>query len=135
MARILIVDDDDLVREIIARTLQDARHDTLEARNGRQALDILDREVVDLAISDILMPEIDGLGLILAIRKQFPNLNVLCISGGRTRDMDYLGAAEKLGAQMVLRKPFTPMQLLAAVEAVLSMSAPPNPHEDSPARE
>jgi DNA-binding response OmpR family regulator len=126
MARILVVDDDALVCEIIVSALRTAKHTALEAGDGRQALDVLDREPVDLVVTDIMMPEIDGIGLILAIRKQHPNLRVLCISGGdRIGNMDYLPMAGKLGANMVLAKPFTPKQLLAAVEAALRMPAKP----------
>jgi DNA-binding response OmpR family regulator len=122
MARILVVDDDALVRETITLALQNARHVALEAGDGQQALDVLGRETVDLVICDILMPEIDGIGLILAIRKQYPDLGVLCISGGgRNARMGYLFMAEKLGAHMILPKPFTPKQLLAATEEVLRM--------------
>jgi DNA-binding NtrC family response regulator len=122
MARILVVDDDALVRETIALALQAAGHSVVEASDGRIALQILSREPIDLVISDILMPEIDGIGLILAIQKQHPTMRVICMSGGdRTGQIDYLELAAKLGAQMVLAKPFTPKQLLAAVATAISM--------------
>lgn len=126
MARILVVDDDDLVRKAIAFTLLGAKHDVSEASNGQQALDILDGGAVDIVVSDILMPEMDGIGLILAIGKRHPNVRILCISGGGLYgNIDYLAMAGKLGAQMILPKPFTPKELLAAVEAVMSMPVPP----------
>jgi CheY-like chemotaxis protein len=126
MSRILVVDDDPLVRDIIAMALRDAGHAVLEANDGQQALDALGRGPFDLVVTDILMPEIDGIGLILAIRKRYPDLRVLCISGGDRRgNTDYLPMAEKLGAHMVLAKPFTPKQLLAAVESVPCMPAAP----------
>jgi CheY-like chemotaxis protein len=122
MARILVVDDDALVRETIALALQEAKHATWAAGDGRQALHILDGTPVDLVVSDILMPDLDGIELVRAIRRRHPNLRVLCISGGgREPDMDYLPLARKLGAQTVLHKPFTPKQLLEAVEAALHM--------------
>jgi DNA-binding NtrC family response regulator len=123
MVRILVVDDDALVRETIRIALQGAQHTVFDAADGQVALQILGREPIDLVISDILMPEIDGIGLILAIHKQHPATRVICISGGdRTGQIDYLELAAKLGAQMVLPKPFTPKQLLAAVAAAMSMS-------------
>jgi DNA-binding NtrC family response regulator len=122
MARILVVDDDALVRETITLALQAARHIIFNAGDGRIALQILGREAIDLVISDILMPEIDGIGLILAIQKRHPTMRVICISGGdRTGQIDYLELAAKLGAQLVLAKPFTPKQLLAAVTTAMSM--------------
>ncbi len=126
MARILVVDDDALVRETVALALRNAKHAVVEASNGRQALDILGRETVGLVVTDILMPEIDGIGLILAIHTQYPSLRILCVSGGdSTGFTGYLPMAANLGAHMILAKPFTPQQLLAAVETVLRMPAEP----------
>lgn len=120
MARILIVDDDRQVRETLRAILAPTRHELVEAGNGRQALQALAFQLADLMIADIMMPELDGIGLILEARKRYPSLRMLCISGGgRNIDMDFLPAAEKLGAHMVLAKPFMPKQLLAAVEALL----------------
>ncbi len=127
MARILVVDDDALVRETIALALRNAKHVVLEAGNGQRALDVLGRETFDLVVTDILMPEIDGIGLILAIRGQHAHMRILCISGGdRAGFADYLPMAGKLGAHMILAKPFTPKQLLAAVETTLRMPAMPD---------
>ena len=126
MARILVVDDDVLVRETIALALRNAKHEVSEASDGLRALDMLDRGPVDLVVTDILMPEIDGIGLIMAIRKQRPSLRILCISGGgRDSNIDYLPMAANLGAHTILAKPFTPKQLLAAVEAALRMPIRP----------
>ncbi len=120
MARVLVVDDDVLVRETIACTLERAKHVVLQAGNGQEALDALDRGPLDLVISDILMPEVDGIGLILAMRKRHPPLKVIAMSGGgRTRNMDFLRMAEALGAHKTLAKPFTPEQLAKAVDDAL----------------
>jgi CheY-like chemotaxis protein len=122
MARILVVDDDALVRETITLALQAEGYIVFDASDGRIALQILGREAVDLVISDIIMPEVDGIGLILAIQKRHPTLRVMCISGGdRMGQIDYLELAAKLGAQLVLAKPFTSRQLLAAVTAAISL--------------
>ena len=121
MARILVVDDDALVRRTIVSVLENAKHAVLEANDGLPALAILGRETVDLVIADIMMPDLDGIGLILAIRGRHPDLRVLCISGGgRDASLDFLPMAAKLGAHMILAKPFTPDRLLAAVEELLS---------------
>ena len=126
MARVLVVDDDPLVRETIVSALQNAGHSALETSDGQRALDVLGREVFDLLITDILMPTVDGIELILSIRKRQPKLRILSISGGdRTGVPDYLEMSEKLGALMILPKPFTPKQLLRAVEAMLHMPAAP----------
>lgn len=126
MVSILVVDDEPLIREAIALTLRGSKHGVLEASDGQAALGVLSREKVDLVISDIIMPEMDGIGLIVAIRKRYQDIRVICISGGdRTGGPDYLDMAPKLGAQMILPKPFTPRQLLASIEAVMSRADPP----------
>ncbi len=110
------------VRETIPLALQAEGHIVFDASDGRIALPGLGREAVDLVISDIIMPEVDGIGLILAIQKRHPTLRVMCISGGdRMGQIDYLELAAKLGAQLVLAKPFTSRQLLAAVTAAISL--------------
>jgi len=120
MARVLVVDDDPLVRETVALALERAKHEVRRAADGLQALDMLSAAPADLVISDIIMPEVDGIGLLLAMRKRHPPLKVVAMSGGgRTRNMDFLRMAEALGAHATLPKPFTPEQLLAAVAAAL----------------
>jgi DNA-binding NtrC family response regulator len=126
MARVLVVDDDDLLRETVVLALGRAHHAVHQAGDGLKALEILDRESVDVVVSDIVMPEVDGIGLILAMRKRHPRLRVVAMSGGgRTRNMDFLRMAGALGAHATLPKPFTPDQLLAAVNAALN--APDKP--------
>ena len=126
MARVLVVDDDDLLRETVVLTLERARHTVHRASDGLKVLEMLDRESVDVVVSDIVMPEVDGIGLILAMRKRHPKLKVVAMSGGgRTRNMDFLRMAKALGAHITLPKPFTPGQLLEAVEEALK--APDKP--------
>lgn len=126
MAIILLIDDDDLVRETMGTVLRNANHEVLEATDGRHALDVLGHDIVDLLITDIVMPELDGIGLIREIRKRFPGLHVIAISGGgRQRNLDYLEVAQKLGAEFILPKPFLPRRLLAAVETVLNPPVQP----------
>ena len=120
MARILVVDDDELLRGTVVTVLQRAKHTVLQAGDGLKALEVLSANAVDLVVSDIVMPEVDGIGLILAMRKRHPKLKVVAMSGGgRTRNRDFLRMASALGAHATLPKPFTPDQLLAAVEAAL----------------
>lgn len=124
MARILVIDDDALVRESIRLALQNAKHAVPEACDGRQALDVLRDHSVDLVISDIMMPELDGIELILAMRERHPDLRLIAISGGgRKGNIDYLPMAQKLGASVILPKPFTPKQLLSAIATALRMPA------------
>ena len=120
MARILVVDDDTMVRVTIRASLLRAGHEVLEAGDGHEAIGVLEKAEVDLVVSDIIMPEVDGIGLLLKLRKQFPLLRVTVISGGgRAQNVDFLRMAQTLGADQVLAKPFTPEQLQKAVQATL----------------
>ncbi len=129
VAKTLLVDDDALVREIIAMALREGGHTVVMAGDGRAALAALAREAFDLVISDILMPEMDGIELLRTIRKRHPQLAVLCISGGggSRHYMKYLDMGMSLGAHMILAKPFTPAQLRAAAALALGMTAPTPP--------
>jgi len=128
MAKILVVDDDAMVRRTIRASLQRVGHDVVEAGDGLEAIGVLKKAEVDLVVSDIIMPEVDGIGLLLNLRKQFPRLRVIVISGGgRAQNVDFLRMAQTLGANHVLAKPFTPEQLQKAVQATLD--APPTDAE------
>ena len=125
MARILVVDDDALVRATVASALQRVGHEIVEAQNGLEAMATIERTSLDLVISDIIMPEVDGIGLLLRLRKQHPSLRVIVISGGgRIHKSDFLRMATTLGADMSLAKPFTPEQLRKAVDTVLARKRP-----------
>ncbi len=125
MALVLLVEDDTLLRESLRIALQEAGHAVLPAANGAAALSMLDNSVPDIVISDILMPETDGLELIMRVRKARPDVKIIAISGGgRTRNMDMLSYAREFGAHATLAKPFLPRQLLSAIEDVMRMPAP-----------
>jgi CheY-like chemotaxis protein len=114
--RVLLIEDDASVRRLVRRMLERGRHEVTEADNGRAGLDRLGSGVFDLVITDIVMPEMDGIELLIALRKHHPSLRVIAMSGGsRTGQMDFLGSAEKLGASAVLHKPFTLDVLTTAI--------------------
>lgn len=116
MAHILVVDDDSVLRRTITLTLEGAGHSVLRCENGKKAVDFLMHEHADLLITDILMPEMDGVETIRAARQLQPRLPILAISGGGSfRPADYLGFARAFGATATLAKPFTPAELLALV--------------------
>ena len=125
MATILLVDDDDLVRETVAGILADRGHGVHKAAHGREALAILDREAaVDAVILDIMMPEMEGIEALREIRKRRPTVPVVMISGGdRSGWTDALDMASKLGANRTLPKPFTPDQLIEQLNAALAGAA------------
>ncbi len=119
MSRILVIDDDPAVRAAVARVLVAAGHQVNQAADGRLALEALRHEPVDLVITDLLMPEIDGIEMIVAVRQQFPALPVIAMSGAIPNADLYLGIATNLGVRHTLAKPFNAEKLLHAVNQTL----------------
>lgn len=120
MARILVIDDEELVRFSIADILAEAGHEVFEAENGREGIDVLREQPVDIVITDLLMPEQEGLETITTLRSQWPDLPVIAISGGgRTGNLDFLDSAKKLGASATLAKPFSRDEILTVLSAYI----------------
>lgn len=125
MACILIVEDSDQLRNGLERALDQAGYDVLTAENGGRAIEIVDSSDptaldVDLVVTDINMPETDGIELILSLREMQPDLPVLAISGGGLVPKEHLlGDAQALGATEVLEKPFPLSLFLEAIERLL----------------
>ncbi len=121
MPRILLVDDDDHVRRPVQMNLTRNGHEVVEARNGREAIDIYRRETFDVVITDLIMPEQEGLETIQQLRKHNPKVKIIAVSGGgRLSANNYLQLAERLGAQRTLSKPFTTEELVRAISEVLA---------------
>ena len=120
MARILLIEDNDALRTTLAELLALAGHTVVEAGNGRDGLDLFRQAGADLVITDLVMPEIEGLEVVRQLRNAHPPVNVIAISGGgRASAAVYLEAARLLGAARVLHKPFTTAVLLAAIDELL----------------
>jgi CheY-like chemotaxis protein len=119
MARILVIDDDAGMRTVIGQALKEAGHEVVLAPDGKEGMKEHHVKPVDLIITDLFMPEQDGLETIIALKKQFPNIPVIAISGGNILSTDMLSVARALGADGILEKPFTSKSLLSAVEKVL----------------
>lgn len=125
MARILIVDDDPSVRESIGAMLAATGHEVRCAPDGHAGESVAAAFRPTVAIVDILMPVREGLETIVALRRSWPSLRILAISGGgRTGRLDFLTAAEHFGADAVLPKPFAATELLAALDKLLSAKPP-----------
>jgi DNA-binding response OmpR family regulator len=120
--RLLVIDDDNLVRAALIDMLQTAGFEVVAASNGRLGLELLETTPVDAVITDILMPEQEGLETIREARQRFPDIRILAISGGGAGggETQLLRFAESFGADQTLSKPFTGSQLVAAVRTLLA---------------
>ena len=118
MHSILLIEDDDSLRELLRTTLVTAGYSVLEAVNGRHGVRAFRKTPTDLVITDLYMPERDGLEVIEALRRSHPRVKVLAISGA-SGTMGYFPLAQSLGAVAVLPKPFSPSVLLKIVAELL----------------
>jgi YesN/AraC family two-component response regulator len=120
MARILVVDDEDIVRFTLRQMLERSGHEVFEAANGRLALKAFEEFPVDLVITDVIMPEKEGIETIVQLRQRKPDLKIIAVSGGgRTKTMNYLETAERFGAHCALAKPLRRQDVLDAVDSAL----------------
>jgi CheY-like chemotaxis protein len=121
MARILVIDDEELARFTMREILESAGHAVEEAKNGAQGISLQRSQPFDVVITDIIMPEKEGVQTIIELRQDFPTLPIIAISGGgRTRNLDFLRIAEQYGARKILPKPFSEEDLLDAVGGCLA---------------
>jgi DNA-binding response OmpR family regulator len=127
MARILLIDDDDPLRSVIAQNLIIAGHTVVQAADGRQGVDLFHATPVDLVLTDLVMPGKEGIETIIELHRERPELPIIAMSGGMPRSAMYLDIAAKLGARRALSKPFTPETLLKAIEEVLAETPPQRP--------
>lgn len=120
MANILVIDDDRQVRNLLVIALNNAGHQTVSAENGAEGVRVYRAKPTDLVITDLIMPEKEGIETILELRREFPGVRIIAISGGgRQSGTDFLPMAGKLGARLTLAKPFTIQELYQAVNTVL----------------
>ena len=124
MAHILIIDDDPAVLSLFGQFMESSGYSVALAADGREGLRLMKQQTPDLIITDIMMPEMDGLEIIHEIAKTHPLLPVIAISGGmRNVSVNFLVHAKKFGARRILVKPVTLADLLQTVEELLKESA------------
>jgi len=124
MAKILVIDDDARQRRLIVYILTKAGHQVFEADDGREGLQLFHQQRPALVITDILMPNKEGIETIAELRGEAPEVAIIAMSGGGAiGDMSYLDVARTLGANDVITKPFSAPDLVEAVNRLLS--APP----------
>jgi CheY-like chemotaxis protein len=119
MARILIVDDDEMERLLARTILEKLGHELYMAEDGEDALEIFRAEDIDVVVTDMVMPHVDGLSFIREIRRMDAGVEVIAVSGVSS---DELGLAHELGAFATLAKPVDPEKLVEAVNAAVKRS-------------
>ena len=120
MASILLVEDDDQLRTMLKLLLTSSGHEVQEESNGARVCEMYQEQRFDLVITDLVMPDIEGLEVIVELRRKDPNVRIIAMSGGgQGRAEAYLRIAQQLGAKITLSKPFGNQELLEAVRVVL----------------
>jgi len=120
MAWILVIEDDDHVRGMLRQMLRGEGYEVMEAAEGGAGLKLYREKPADLVITDIVMPGKEGLETIMELRRSYPRVKIIAISGGgRLGPRDYLQTAKLLGAHRIFFKPFEMKELLQAVQELL----------------
>ena len=117
MPSVLIIDDDDQFRKLIKRFLEKDGYEVLEASNGIEGIDMYKRFKADLIVTDIIMPEQEGIETIIKLRREYPTVKIIAMSGGGMiiEPDNYLKIAKDLFVQYTFKKPFARVEFLSAV--------------------
>ena len=118
--RVLVIDDEAMIRSTLCATLTDAGYAVAEASDGVQGVEALRHDPANAVVVDIYMPQLDGFETIRQLRRVAPDVKIIAMSGGSRGEFDPLRAAELLGADRLLRKPFGVEEVLAALTDVLA---------------
>jgi len=120
MPRILLIDDDQMVRQLLRAILEEAGYEVEEAADGRQGLDFFRQLPFDLVIVDIFMPNVDGLETIIEMKESHPDMKSIAISGGGlTAEMEFLSYAQTFGADRIFSKPLDMRAFMKAAEELV----------------
>jgi DNA-binding response OmpR family regulator len=121
MSKILVIDDDEIMNGMIMQLLSEAGYEVEGARDGEIGLKLFEGASFDLIVTDIVMPEKEGLETIVAVRKRNKTIPIIAISGGgKLGPEQYLHLAQKFGADYAFQKPFDKEHFLGAVRECLS---------------
>jgi len=120
MTSILLMDDEEQFRSMLGESLSRAGYEVTEARDGREGIRLYRDHPCDLIVTDLIMPEKEGLETIVEFRRIYPEVKIIAMSGGsRHGSVDYLKMAKLFGAQQVLTKPFSRQEILEVISNVL----------------
>lgn len=121
MAKILVIDDEPSILLMIKKMVEKAGHEADLALNGNEGIEKIEKNKPDLVITDIIMPQMEGLETILELRKKYPKLKIITISGGgRVGPEGYLSSAKLLGADRIFQKPLVQKDFMEAVTTLLN---------------
>ncbi|MEX0693776.1 MAG: response regulator [Rhodospirillales bacterium] len=116
MSCVLLIDDDDLILETLTLALTEGGYQVVAAMDGNEALEKFKQNDIDIVVTDIIMPNKEGIETIIQFRQISPHLPIIAMSGGgRSSKLDFLSVARKLGASETLKKPFSPDELIEAI--------------------
>ena len=122
MAHILVIDDDDFMRDMLVMLLERKNHSVMGAPNGKVAENMCHQFMFDLVITDILMPVQEGMETIVMLKYFFPEIRIIAMTGGgKTSPHIYLDIAKNIGAHFTLEKPFKHADILHAVNHALNL--------------
>jgi YesN/AraC family two-component response regulator len=128
MESILIIDDEPQIRSMIRLILERAGYSVMEAADGVEGIRRFRENPVNLIITDLIMPNKDGIGMIIELKKEFPDAKIIAMSGGGlNRPEGYLRGAQKLGAACTLSKPINRQELLRVVKDTLESKSEASP--------
>lgn len=120
MARILIIDDEPQIRSMLRLMLERVGYEVIEAADGMEGIRQYRDNPADVIITDLIMPNKDGIGMIIELKKEFPEIKIIAMSGGGVnRPEGYLDGAKKLGATRTLTKPIDRDEMITAVKETL----------------
>ena len=124
VANICLIEDTQMIRETLKRILEKIGHNVKTACDGREGLELFESMKFDLVITDIIMPEVEGIEVLRTVKSKSPDTRVIVMSGGgRVGNMNFLKLAESLGADAILYKPVTKKEFMVALNACLPEAA------------
>ena len=120
MPRILVIDDDAHIRRMLSRMLQQSGYEVKDAADGSEGLRLIREAPFDLVLTDLIMPEKEGIEMIIELRTEFPDVKIIAMSGGaRMGPEAYLQLADSLGAERTFSKPIDRDELIGAIKELI----------------